>query len=143
MYCGGWEEVWEGGGRVGCALGPLTGVIARGWDYLAFVFFFAGFSVPKDPGSSVRTSGPKLVEVELLTRLPEEKRRCVTFFDNVYADLEGLCSALSRASLTEAIQGTTCVNTAWDSLGIYCLPNHKTLIPSRTITLHRKKTHPG
>ena len=61
MYCGGWEEVWEGGGRVGCALGPLTGVIARGWDYLALVFsLLHGFSVPKDPGSSVRTSRPKL-----------------------------------------------------------------------------------
>ena len=55
---GGWEEIWEGGGRVGCALVPLTGVIALGWDYLAL--FVAGFSVPKNPRSSVRTSGPKL-----------------------------------------------------------------------------------
>ena len=27
-----------GGGRVGCALGPLTGVFAQGWDYLALIF---------------------------------------------------------------------------------------------------------
>ena len=38
VYRGGWEEIWEGGGRVGCALGPLTGVIAQGWDYLALFF---------------------------------------------------------------------------------------------------------
>ena len=43
VYCGGWEEIWEGGGRVGCALGPLTGVIAQGWDYLALIFFFFFF----------------------------------------------------------------------------------------------------
>ena len=79
-----------------------------------------------------------LVEVELLTRLPEEKRRCFTFFDYVNADWEGLCSALSRASLTEAIQGTTCVNTAWTVWESIVLQITRRYIPSRTITLHRK-----
>ena len=62
VYCGGWEESWEGGGRVGCALGPLTCRRHRaGLGLLGIIgIFFAGFSVPKDPGSSVRTSGPKL-----------------------------------------------------------------------------------
>ena len=38
VYRAGWGKIWEGGGRVGCALGPLTGVIAQGWDYLALIF---------------------------------------------------------------------------------------------------------
>ena len=38
----------------------LSQASSRGLGLLGIVIFFAGFSVPKDPGSSVRTSGPKL-----------------------------------------------------------------------------------
>ena len=62
MYCGGWEDVWEGGGVLG-----VRSVLSHdhrrhraGLGLLGIVIFFAGFSVPKDPRSSVRTSGPKL-----------------------------------------------------------------------------------
>ena len=62
MYCGGWEEVWEGGGRVGCALGPLTGVIARGWDYLAFVFSLLVSRSRKTQGRAYERPGQNLLK---------------------------------------------------------------------------------
>ena len=47
VYRAGWGKIWEGGGRVGCALGPLTGVIAQGLGLLGIDIFFAGFSFSK------------------------------------------------------------------------------------------------
>ena len=61
-----------GGGGVGCALGPLAGVFAQGWDYLAF--FFAGFSVPKNPvGCGCHTRAPKPISVSCVSRGAEAR----------------------------------------------------------------------
>ena len=53
------------------------------------------------------------VDVKLGITTPTPKKRSITYLDYTNADWEGLGSALFRSSLTQAIQGTSNVNTAW------------------------------